>query len=68
MIFKEAFTWQLAAGIILVLTSVILVISTDKTKEIARKLNISEENLNNTNVIDVKSLKFTEDYILENME
>ena len=30
--------------------------------------NISEENLNNTNVIDVKSLKFTEEYILENLE
>lgn len=30
--------------------------------------DISEENLNNTNVIDVKNLKFTEEYILENME
>jgi len=29
---------------------------------------IREENLNNTNVIDVKNLKFTEEYILENME
>ena len=29
---------------------------------------IKEENLNNTNVIDVKSLKFTEEYILENIE
>ena len=30
--------------------------------------NVSEENLNNTNVIDVKSLKFTEEYIIENLE
>lgn len=30
--------------------------------------NISEDNLNNTNVINVKSLKFTEDYIYENLE
>lgn len=30
--------------------------------------NVNEENLNNTNVIDVKSLKFTEEYILENLE
>jgi len=30
--------------------------------------NINEENLNNTNVIDIKNLKFTEDYILENID
>lgn len=30
--------------------------------------NINEENLNNTNVIDIKSLKFTEEYILENLD
>lgn len=30
--------------------------------------SINEENLNNTNVIDVKSLKFTEEYVKENME
>ena len=30
--------------------------------------SISEENLNNTNVINVKNLKFTEEYILENLE
>lgn len=30
--------------------------------------SISEENLNNTNVINVKNLKFTENYILENLE
>lgn len=30
--------------------------------------NISEENLNNTNIINVKNLKFAEDYILENLD
>ena len=30
--------------------------------------NVNEENLNNTNVIDVKSLKFTEVYINENID
>ena len=30
--------------------------------------SVNEENLNNTNVIDVKSLKFTEVYINENMD
>lgn len=30
--------------------------------------NINEENLNNTNIIDIKSLKFTEEYILENLD
>ena len=30
--------------------------------------SISEENLNNTNVINVKNLKFTEEYILENLD
>jgi len=30
--------------------------------------NINEENLNNTNVINVKNLKFTEEYILENLD
>ena len=30
--------------------------------------SVSEENLNNTNVIDVKSLKFTEIYINENID
>ena len=29
---------------------------------------ISGENLNNTNVIDVRNLKFTEEYILENID
>ena len=29
---------------------------------------ISEENLNNTNVINIKNLKFTEEYIAENLE
>lgn len=29
---------------------------------------IADENLNNTNIIDVKSLKFSEEYILENIE
>jgi len=32
------------------------------------KRNINEKNLNNTNVIDIKSLKFTEEYILENLD
>ena len=30
--------------------------------------SINEENLNNTNIIDIKSLKFTEQYILENLD
>ena len=30
--------------------------------------SISEENLNNTNVINVKNLKFTEEYMLENID
>lgn len=30
--------------------------------------SISEDNLNNTNVIDVKNIKFTEQYILENID
>ena len=30
--------------------------------------NINEENLNNTNIIDVKSLKLTEEYINKNIE
>ena len=30
--------------------------------------SVNEENLNNTNVIDVKSLKFTEIYINENID
>ena len=28
----------------------------------------NEENLNNTNIIDVKNLKFTEEYVLENCD
>ena len=30
--------------------------------------SINEENLNNTNIIDVKNLKFTEEYVLENLD
>ena len=48
----------------------IILVSVEKENISFSKYNrqINENNLNNTNVIDVKSLKFTEDYILENME
>lgn len=48
----------------------IVLVSVEKENISFSKYNkkINEQNLNNTNVIDVKSLKFTEDYIIENIE
>ena len=45
-------------------------ISVDKENLLFSKYNrdINSEDLNNTNVINVKKLKFTEDYILENID